>query len=231
MQLRSRPSALTVSMRTRPTRRRRHRSSRFLRVCGPRLQSSDLALGLLPSTASKLTASRRRSSTAPPTMPRFVKPWSGNGTGRSVARTWASSSKTSRTCKATNATSSSSLPPSAATAAGRSGATSGVLGQTGGERRLNVAVTRARSKVVLITSMPVKDVSDWLAAGRSPDKPRDYLQAYLDYATKVASGDLEAARITQEPSCKTSAAAQAERRGGDGRLRGVCGGFCAEPRP
>ena len=73
----------------------------------------------------------------------------------------------------------------------------GVLGQTGGERRLNVAVTRARSKVVLITSMPVKDVSDWLAAGRSPDKPRDYLQAYLDYATKVASGDLEAARITQ----------------------------------
>ena len=64
----------------------------------------------------------------------------------------------------------------------------GVLGQTGGERRLNVAVTRARSKVVLITSMPVKDVSDWLAAGRSPDKPRDYLQAYLDYATKVALG-------------------------------------------
>ncbi|MGH1591343.1 AAA domain-containing protein [Methylobacterium phyllosphaerae] len=73
----------------------------------------------------------------------------------------------------------------------------GVLGQTGGERRLNVAVTRARSKIVLITSMPVKDVSDWLAAGRAPDKPRDYLQAYLDYASKVASGDLEGARSAQ----------------------------------
>jgi primosomal replication protein N'' len=73
----------------------------------------------------------------------------------------------------------------------------GVLGQLGGERRLNVAVTRARTKVILLTSIPTKDVSDWLAAGRLPDKPRDYLQAYLDYATKVSSGDVEAARIGQ----------------------------------
>jgi DNA polymerase III delta prime subunit len=73
----------------------------------------------------------------------------------------------------------------------------GVLGQSGGERRLNVAVTRARTKVILLTSMPVKDVSDWLAAGRLPDKPRDYLQAYLDYASKISSGDVEAARMGQ----------------------------------
>ena len=73
----------------------------------------------------------------------------------------------------------------------------GVLGQSGGERRLNVAVTRARTKIILLTSMPVKDVSDWLAAGRLPDKPRDYLQAYLDYASKVSSGDVEAARMGQ----------------------------------
>jgi hypothetical protein len=72
----------------------------------------------------------------------------------------------------------------------------GVLGQTGGERRLNVAVTRARSKVVLVTSMPVNDVSDWLSAGRLPNKPRDYLQAYLDYSTKVSIGELEAGRRT-----------------------------------
>ena len=32
----------------------------------------------------------------------------------------------------------------------------GVLGQAGGERRLNVAATRARKKVVLMTSMPVE---------------------------------------------------------------------------
>ena len=70
----------------------------------------------------------------------------------------------------------------------------GVLGQQGGERRLNVAITRAREKVVLVTSMPINDVSDMLAIGRPPNKPRDYLQAYLDYATKVSAGDLELAR-------------------------------------
>lgn len=70
----------------------------------------------------------------------------------------------------------------------------GVLGQTGGERRLNVAITRARSKVILVTSIPVSEVSDWLQARRRPDRPRDYLQAYLDYASKLDAGDLEAAR-------------------------------------
>lgn len=70
----------------------------------------------------------------------------------------------------------------------------GVLGQVGGERRLNVAVTRAREKVILVTSMPVSDVSDFLQANRRPSGPRDYLQAYLDYAAKISDGDLEAAR-------------------------------------
>jgi primosomal replication protein N'' len=70
----------------------------------------------------------------------------------------------------------------------------GVLGQTGGERRLNVAVTRAREKVILVTSMPISDISDMLAVNRRPDRPRDYLQAYLDYATKLSSGELDIAR-------------------------------------
>ena len=69
----------------------------------------------------------------------------------------------------------------------------GVLGQRGGERRLNVAVTRARDKVVLATSMPVAEVSDLLASGRPPAQPRDFLQAYLAYAEHVSQGDLEAA--------------------------------------
>ena len=72
----------------------------------------------------------------------------------------------------------------------------GVLGQSGGERRLNVAVTRARDKVVLVTSMPVADVSDWLSAGRTAEKPRDYLQAYLDYAAKVDAGAFDQVRAT-----------------------------------
>lgn len=74
----------------------------------------------------------------------------------------------------------------------------GVLGQTGGERRLNVAITRAREKVILVTSMPISDISDMLAVNRRPDRPRDYLQAYLDYATKMSSGDLDVARKATE---------------------------------
>lgn len=35
----------------------------------------------------------------------------------------------------------------------------GVLGQKGGERRLNVAVTRARKKIIMVTSMPIGDIS------------------------------------------------------------------------
>ena len=47
-----------------------------------------------------------------------------------------------------------------------------------------------------MTSMPINDVSDWLASGRAPNKPRDYLQAYLDYASKMSSGELGVARGT-----------------------------------
>jgi primosomal replication protein N'' len=42
----------------------------------------------------------------------------------------------------------------------------GVLGQVGGERRLNVAVTRASETVVLVTSMPIAEISDFLSTRR-----------------------------------------------------------------
>jgi primosomal replication protein N'' len=68
----------------------------------------------------------------------------------------------------------------------------GVLGQAGGERRLNVAITRARDKVIIVTSMPVNKISEWLDRGRNAlQKPRDYLQAYLDYASKMSSGEID----------------------------------------
>ena len=64
----------------------------------------------------------------------------------------------------------------------------GALGQAGGERRLNVAVTRARKKVVMITSMPISEISDLLTTRRGPRVPRDYLQGYLEYARTVSEG-------------------------------------------
>jgi primosomal replication protein N'' len=69
----------------------------------------------------------------------------------------------------------------------------GVLGQHGGERRLNVAVTRARDRVILVTSLPVGEISDMMATGRAPAIARDYLQAYMDYATRISDGDLASA--------------------------------------
>lgn len=61
----------------------------------------------------------------------------------------------------------------------------GVLGQTGGERRLNVAITRARQQVVIMSSMPIDEISDLLTTYRKPDIPRDYLQGYLAYAKNL----------------------------------------------
>jgi hypothetical protein len=70
----------------------------------------------------------------------------------------------------------------------------GVLGQTGGERRLNVAVTRARKKIVLMTSMPVELISEMHSHRHPPATPRDYLQAYMDYAHAVSEGAAETGR-------------------------------------
>ena len=53
----------------------------------------------------------------------------------------------------------------------------GPLNKPGGERRLNVAVTRAREKVVLITSIKASDIDpDTQALGVQT------LRTYLDYA-------------------------------------------------
>jgi primosomal replication protein N'' len=70
----------------------------------------------------------------------------------------------------------------------------GVLGQTGGERRLNVGVTRARQKVVMVTSMPIAKISEMLTTRNPPSTPRDYLQVYLEYARMISDGEVEAGR-------------------------------------
>ncbi|MGM0935208.1 MAG: AAA domain-containing protein [Pseudomonadota bacterium] len=68
----------------------------------------------------------------------------------------------------------------------------GVLGQTGGERRLNVAITRARQQVVIMSSMPIDEISDLLTTYRKPEIPRDYLQGYLAYAKNLSDPLMQA---------------------------------------
>lgn len=70
----------------------------------------------------------------------------------------------------------------------------GVLGQKGGERRLNVAVTRSRRKVIMVTSMPIAEISDLLTTRHTPSIPRDFLQGYMEYARSISSGELASAR-------------------------------------
>ncbi len=69
----------------------------------------------------------------------------------------------------------------------------GALGHRGGERRLNVAITRARYKVVIATSMPIKDISDALSTGRPLSKPRDFIQSYLNFSEMHSNGQIEVA--------------------------------------
>jgi primosomal replication protein N'' len=69
----------------------------------------------------------------------------------------------------------------------------GVLGQHGGERRLNVAITRARLKTIVVTSMPLNEISSWTTSQlrRPPSLPRDFLQGWLAYAERVDTGQFQ----------------------------------------
>lgn len=71
----------------------------------------------------------------------------------------------------------------------------GALGQKGGERRLNVATSRARDKVVIFSSMPMEEISDAHRQRKTPQRPRDFLQSYLLYAHAISEGHLEEAEL------------------------------------
>jgi very-short-patch-repair endonuclease len=68
----------------------------------------------------------------------------------------------------------------------------GPLSQTGGQRRLNVAVTRARDRIEIFTSIPTDKVSDALTrpleSVHTGVKPRDVFQLYLAYAEACHAG-------------------------------------------
>jgi len=78
----------------------------------------------------------------------------------------------------------------------------GPLNAEGGERRLNVAVTRAKKKIYIVTSLPVAQISDLFGAAGSRQvgarvSGRDYLHGYMKYAQAVSSGDIVSLDIVQ----------------------------------
>jgi primosomal replication protein N'' len=91
----------------------------------------------------------------------------------------------------------------------------GPINFQGGERRLNVAITRSRSQKIIITSLPLNDISprafhDSLNPGEQYSG-RDYLQLYIRYAQAVSDGNaneakaiLDRARKLQEFEGETS---------------------------
>jgi hypothetical protein len=68
----------------------------------------------------------------------------------------------------------------------------GPVGALEGERRLNVAVTRAKQRVIVVGSMPIQEISTALSSHAAPGSqltPSCYLQLYLAYAKAVSDGD------------------------------------------
>jgi serine/threonine protein kinase len=80
----------------------------------------------------------------------------------------------------------------------------GLVGNSGGDRRLNVAITRAKKKVFLVTSMPIEQISDSVQKNRLPRNGREYLHYYLEYASRISNGDLEQADQLLERLCGRS---------------------------
>ncbi|WP_289267037.1 AAA domain-containing protein [Nitrospira tepida] len=74
--------------------------------------------------------------------------------------------------------------------------TLGPINRQGGERRLNVAITRAKRWVRIFTSLPVHELASALTPGAvetADAAGRAMLQLYLAYAEHIAKGEREAA--------------------------------------
>jgi hypothetical protein len=68
----------------------------------------------------------------------------------------------------------------------------GPVGHVGGERRLNVAVTRAKDQIIIVGSMPIDEIATALGTDLGPGAqltPASYLQLYLAYAQAVSDRD------------------------------------------
>jgi very-short-patch-repair endonuclease len=76
----------------------------------------------------------------------------------------------------------------------------GPINQFGGERRLHVAITRAKKRNYVITLRPLHEISDALAGGGAPVGVsvggRDYFHAYMQYVKAVSNQDTDAQKQT-----------------------------------
>ncbi|HGM5492069.1 TPA: AAA domain-containing protein [Serratia fonticola] len=97
----------------------------------------------------------------------------------------------------------------------------GILGQQGGERRLNVAITRARNQVMIVSSMPIAEISDLLTTRRQPDIPRDFLQGYLEYARCLTAGEFAQSQALLMRMNRTELASRAPAEQRDGFVQSV----------
>ena len=174
-----------------PTRSRRRRSWR--RSAGGSTSCRSTATGRTssrrsassPSTPSSAPTSRRCCAT--PTTTGWPPRWTAPTARACSSRTW-------RTCRATSATSSSSPPASPPTPAASLPLNFGPLNRAGGERRLNVAITRARRQVVVFSSFDPEQ----LRAEETSSVGIKHLRAYLDLAalgTDVLPRDARSAAV------------------------------------
>lgn len=97
----------------------------------------------------------------------------------------------------------------------------GVLGQSGGERRLNVAVTRAKTKIVVVSSMPLDSICDRSSRSSRPQMPREFLQDYLQYVRLVSDGHFQPAKQILERMSVAEQHSGAVRRRSDGLRKSI----------
>lgn len=91
----------------------------------------------------------------------------------------------------------------------------GALSRVGGERRLNVLVTRARSEILIMTSIPREEYQSGLSSAKG-GKPngRHFLYSYLCYAEHLKflyeryHDELEAMKVSEEAECEVFEAKQ-----------------------